>query len=329
MRTMTKVARLYHAKGVRQTEIAERLGMSQARVSRLLRAAEEAAIVRTVVVIPDGLHAELEEAIEDRYGLTQAHVVDALDEADEAELTLDLGTAAATLLETLPLDGKTVGYTSWSRSLRALVNALEPLRHQSGVSVVEMLGDVGPPQLQHEATRATQRLAERIGGRPLFLGAPGVVASPDVRAAITAYDGHTREAMAALEHLDVALVGIGTCEIEPPLVAGDNFFGHEQLARAKSLGAVGQVNLRFLDVGGKPVESELDDLVIGVTLQQLRSARRRIGVAGGASKFQAVRAAVRGGWIETLVTDVTTARRLLDEDDAPSEAPSRADRVRQ
>ena len=45
-RVMTKVARLYHSRGVRQTEIASRLGISQARVSRLLRAAEEAEIVR-------------------------------------------------------------------------------------------------------------------------------------------------------------------------------------------------------------------------------------------------------------------------------------------
>ena len=36
-RLMTRVARMYHEQGVRQPEIAERLNISQPRVSRLLK----------------------------------------------------------------------------------------------------------------------------------------------------------------------------------------------------------------------------------------------------------------------------------------------------
>lgn len=312
-RIMTKVARMYHTKGMRQTEISSLLGISQARVSRLLSAAEEAKIVRTVVVIPDGLHAELEEALEDRFGLTQAHVVEALDDSDQSGLNRDLGDAAATIFAALTLDEQTIGFTSWSASLRSLSATLESARQTGRVRVVEMLGDVGPPRMQHDATRATQRLADQLGATALFLRAPGVVASSAVRDAIVNQDAHIREALHALDNLDIALVGIGTCEIHPPLVPGDNFFSEEQFALAKSLGAVGQVNLRFIDALGNPIASELDDLVLGVTLPQLQAARRRIGVAGGSSKFAAVRAAVRGSWVDTLITDLKTAERLLAE----------------
>ena len=311
-RVMTKVARLYHSRGVRQTEIASRLGISQARVSRLLRAAEEAQIVRTVVVTPDGLYAELEEALETRYHLDQVHVVDIIDD-DEIELTNDLGRAAATALQSLPGEAETIGFTSWSRSLRQMAHVMRPSRRQGDITVVEMLGDVGPPRLEHEATRATQRIADIVGATPLFLRTPGVLASASLREATIDHDAHTRAALAAHDHIDLALVGIGNCEIETPLVAGDNFFSTEQLERAKSLGAVGQVNLRFIDVDGRAVASELDALVIGVTLDQLKVVKRRVGVAGGASKYEAVRAALRGGWINTLVTDVVTAERLLGE----------------
>lgn len=313
LRIMTKVARLYHVKGLRQTEIAERLGSSQARVSRLLQAAEQAGVVRTIVVIPDGLHAETEEAVEERYGLTQVHVVEPVDGGPDEDLTADLGAAAVPLLTSLPLSGRTVGYTSWSRSLRALVAALDPVRGADAAHVVEMLGDVGPPRMQHEATRSTQRLADAIGADALFLRVPGVVASAEMADAIVERDAHAKEAIDALDGLDVALVGIGTCAVDPPLVPGDNFFSEEQFALASSLGAVGQVNLRFLDADGAPIASELDHLVIGVTLPQLRTAKRRIAVAGGAKKYEAVRAAVRGHWIDTLVTDLDTAERLLAE----------------
>ena len=49
LRLITKVARMYHERGVRQTDIAGTLHISQARVSRLLKRAAELGIVRTVV----------------------------------------------------------------------------------------------------------------------------------------------------------------------------------------------------------------------------------------------------------------------------------------
>ena len=314
-RFMTKVARMYYTHGIRQIEIASTLGISQARVSRLLQAAEQAKIVRTIVVIPEGLHAEVEEDLQKRYGLSQVHIVEALDPNDEAGINRDLGEAAALILSAMQLSGKTIGFTSWSRSLRSLVATLEPSKKKkSGATrIVEMLGDVGPPQLQHDSTRSTQRFADLIGGTPLFIRAPGVLSSAEVREAMISYDAHTREAIAALDELDVALVGIGTCNIDAPLEPGGNFFTVEQFALAQSLGAVGQINLRFIDADGIPLESELDSLVIGVTLAQLPAKGGRFAVAGGRSKYEAVRAALRGHWIDTLITDMETAERLLQE----------------
>ena len=310
LRLMTKVARLYHTRNMRQTEIASLLGVSQARISRLLRAAEEADVVRTIVVIPPGLHVDLEESLEQEFGLDEVHVVDVIDD-DEVQLTQDLGNAVASILRILPLEAKTIGFTSWSRSLREMASTLQPLQRLAATRVVEMLGDVGPPTLQHEATRATQRLANLTGATALFLRVPGVVSSPDVKAAILGQDLHTRAALSVLDEMDIALVGIGNCEIVPPLEAGDNFFSQEQFDLAKSLGAVGEVNLRFIDADGEPVLSELDELVIGVTLQQLRNTDRRLGVAGGPSKYSAIHAAISGGWVNVLVTDVVTAEHLI------------------
>jgi len=81
---------------------------------------------------------------------------------------------------------------------------------------------------------------------------------------------------------------------------------------AKRKGAVGEVNLRFIDANGKPIDSELNDLVIGITLEQLSKAERRIGVSAGIEKHEPTLAAIRGGWINVLVTDEETAEFLLD-----------------
>lgn len=308
-RLMIKVARLYHTHGMRQTDIAKRLRISQSRVSRLLTQAEEAAIVRTVVAVPPHIHAELEEQIEARYGISDVHVIDAVSE-DEGELGRDLAHAMAALLHEVAFEAPVIGFTSWSKTLRLMVDALQPLRTRTE-HVVEMLGDLGPPDLQHDAARSTQRLASLTGGQPVFLRTPGVVPTPEIKELLLGRDLHARQALEMLDSVDLALIGIGACEVDPSLSPGDNFFTDEQFEQMRTRGAVGEVCLHFIDEDGAAVDGGLDNLVVGVTRQQLRSARRRWAVAGGARKHAAVRAAVAGGWVDTLVTDAATAEYLL------------------
>ena len=312
LRMMTKVAHLYHSRGMVQTDIAKTLGLSQARVSRLLAAAEESNIIRTIVVPPEGLYADTEEELEKAFGLLEVHIVDASGET-ESERVATLGRAMAPVLQVMPIEGKTIGFTSWSRSLRNLISNLNRFPRASAKAVVELLGGVGQPAVQHEAAVATERLANLTDSESIFLRVPGVVGDKAMREAILENDPHARRALASMEELDIALVGIGNCTVVAPLVGGDNFFTEEQFALARSLGAVGEINLRFMDANGKPIQSELDELVIGVTLEQLRKAPRRIGVSGGSSKHEAVLAAVRGGWINVLITDEETAQFLLEQ----------------
>ena len=311
-RLITKIAWLYHNRHMRQRDIAARLGISQSRVSRSLDLAISTGIVQTTVVAPEGLHAELEERLEQRYGLREAHIFDVGDgsEGSENELVKSLGQLVAARLQAHPLEADVIGFTSWSRSLRATVASLKPM--QSSVKhVVEMLGDVGPLTIQHEAADATRQLAALTGAEPHFLRTPGVVPNREVRETLLAYDANARQALDLLNRVQLALVGIGTCEIVEPLVAGENFFTTDQFAYAAQLGAVGQVNLRFIREDGTPVASELDDLVVGVTLQQLADADRVLAVAGGPSKYLAIRAALLGGWVNALVTDLETADYLV------------------
>lgn len=308
-RLMIKVARLYHTHGMRQTEIAQRLQISQSRVSRLLTQAEESAVVRTVVAVPPHIHAALEDEVERRYPVDEVHVVDAVSD-DERELGRDLAHAMASLLQDITFEAPVIGFTSWSRTLRMVVEALQPLRTRTE-RVVEMLGDLGPPSMQHDAARSTQRLASLVGGHPVFLRTPGVVSDPALRELAIGRDLYVRQALEQLDHIDLALIGIGACEVDPALRSGDNFFTDEHFEQMRSRGAVGEVCLHFLDAEGGAVAGGLDDLVVGVTREQLRSAKRRWAVAGGKRKHDAIKAALSGGWVDTLVTDTETAAHLI------------------
>ena len=116
---------------------------------------------------------------------------------------------------------------------------------------------------------------------------------------------------ALLDSLDLALISAGPCEVVAPLRAGDNYFTQEQFDEAARAGAVGQICLRFLDAEGAAVRTSLDDLVVGVTLSQLRAAGSRWMAAGGPGNYAIIRAALVGRSVGSLVTDTITAERLV------------------
>ena len=52
---------------------------------------------------------------------------------------------------------------------------------------------------------------------------------------------------------------------------------------------------------------------VAVSLADLRSIERVVLVSGGEQKYEATRAALRGGYPSVLVTDENTAQRLCSE----------------
>lgn len=304
-RLMVVVARLYYVHGVRQREISERLGVSQARVSRVLRQAEAEGVVRTVVAVPEGLHPDLEDSIERSFGLMEVHVVEVA--AGTGDVAASLGRAAARYFGEATVGGTVVGFTSWSTTLQDMALAFDELPRTGPRYVVEMLGDLGSPVQQHSAARATQAMATALGAEPVFLRTPGVLASWDPT---VPRDAHVHRALALLDAMDVAFLGVGPVETHSASRPGDIGFSRRQLARARAMGAVAQLNQRFLDSAGRALATPFDDLVVGASLEQVAAARRRVVIAGGADKHESLAAVLAGGWVDVLVTDTETARFL-------------------
>jgi DNA-binding transcriptional regulator LsrR (DeoR family) len=306
---MARVARLYYNDRLRQPQIAAQLSLSQARVSRLLRAAQREGIVQITVTTPPGFHADLEEALARRYGLKLAVVADAPD--DEERMLPDLGAAAAYYFETTLRSDDVIGLSSWSVSLLATVDAMRPIRRLTGVQVVQVLGGVGNPGARVHADRLTQRFAELVDGTVVPLAAPGIAGSADSARAIRE-DPFVARSLDLFDRLTIALVGIGSVEPSRLLESSGNVFAPDELEDLRDAGAVGDICLRFFDADGFPVLVPHEDRVIGIGLDSLRRASRSVAVAGGERKLPAIRAALKGHHLNTIITDRHTAARLLD-----------------
>lgn len=318
LRLMSTVARLYHTRGLGQTQIATQLDLSQATVSRLLKRAQEEGIIRITVGVPLGVFPELEETLQGIYGLKRAVVVDTVE--DDGQILRDIGAAAAYYLETTLRDGEVVGISSWSATLLAMVDAMHALPTSLHARVVQILGGVGNPAAEVHANSLTQRLARLTHGEGIFLPVPGVTGSVESQS-ILLEDPYVRSTLDLFDQVSIALVGIGALEPSKLLASSGNIFAPEEIALLRMRGAVGDICLRFFDRSGAPVITPLDGRVISIGLDQLKKVKRAVGIAGGSRKLAAIRGALTGGWINVLITDRFTAGWLLQDVKTQDPAP--------
>jgi len=311
MRLLTKVSKLYYEENLTQDEIVARLHLSRSKVSRLLQQARDVGIIKITVLSPPGLYPDLESELETRYHLQEAIVIEAREPESQQVVARELGAAAAHyLLRTLE-DHDVIGI-SWGTTLSHMVAALQP-RRVPDAHVVQIIGGLGKPEAEVHATDLCRRLAQLLQCKLTLLPAPGIVDHEQVKSAILS-DSHVHRAFELFSQITVAYVGIGAPTPDSVLIRDGTILTWQEVNDLISKGAVGDIALRFFDEDGQPIASEVDQRVIGISLEQLRHVQRVVGVAGGPQKVAVLRGALRGRLINVLITDHVTAVRLLEKE---------------
>jgi DNA-binding transcriptional regulator LsrR (DeoR family) len=313
LRLLVKVSRFYYEDGLNQDAIKDRLGLSRSKVSRLMAQAREAGIVQISVISPEQLYLDLEERLEERFGLQEALVVEAQPGDSQDAVSRAVGSGAAAFLARALGPRSTVGF-AWGSTLRYMAMALPPSRFPE-VQLVQIIGGLGQPEAEVHATELCRSVSRSLGCRLTLLPVPGIVADQRTRRALLS-DVHVQRGMDALERLDLAFVGVGVPTLDSVTMRDGSIITRAELDDLLSKGAVGDIALRYFDRDGRGIASEIDDRIIGITLEQLKRGPRVVAVSGGPDKVSAIRAALRGGLIDVLVTDSVTAARLLESPDA-------------
>ncbi|MCQ8280068.1 sugar-binding transcriptional regulator [Acetobacteraceae bacterium KSS8] len=308
LRLIARAARMYYLDDLKQAEIARRLRVSQAGVSRLLKRARAEGVVRISVDAPTGTFPELEERLARRFGLSEVVVAECGEDREEQVLTR-MGEAAARYLEATVQPGEVIGISSWSETLLRTVDNLDPGRRVQAARIVQILGGMGNPGVQRHATALTTRLARLTGAEPMLLATQGIAGSVEAREALVA-DPYVAATMGEFARLSMVLMGIGALEPSKLLADSGNVFTTEELEALARQHAVGDMCLHFFDEQGVAIRSPVEGRVIGITLEQLRSVPCVVAVAGGNRKHRALLGALRSGLIDVLVTDQFTADRL-------------------
>jgi DNA-binding transcriptional regulator LsrR (DeoR family) len=309
-RLIAEVARMYYEERRTQLEIATSLHVSQGTICRFLKRADKRGIVRTTISPPAGTFVDLEELLERKFGLSQVIIAQAPGDSEES-MQAAVGAAAAHFLEITLRPRAVIGVASWSASLLCMVEQMHPVWKVSECKVVQMMGGEGHPSIEKHASYLISRLARLVQGDAHFLTAPPLVASKEA-ADVLAQDPHVRETMELFDRITVALLAIGSVEPSPWLIGSGNTFSMEELQSLEENAAVGNICLRFYTANGEEIRDAAgSNRVFGLELERLKSIPMAVGVACGKRKRQAILGALRGRWINVLVTDQFTAESLV------------------
>lgn len=306
-RTISHILTLYYEENRSQGEIATLLGLSTTKVNRLLKQARNQGMVEIHLHPPFQHLFDLERQVESVTGVRQAIVTPRLVGSEEATLQAVGRVAAQYLLEHLR-DGDTIAMGGGT-ALSALVQALRT-ESSFDVSVTPAIGGV-QGRYSTDVNNLAAELAVKLGGKSYQLHAPALTDTPQEQEAILNLR-QVKEVLDRARRAQVAVVGVGRLD---PLTSSYFQFNPLSSQGAAAIlqqeGGVGEILARIFNAEGETCAREYAQRVVGIDLDELRAIPLVIGVAALEEKALPVAAALKGGYLKTIVTDEGAARALL------------------
>lgn len=293
----TKAAWYYYMEDNTQAQIAEVMGVSRAKVIRLLEEARAQGIVQFSFRKNDSQRVSAEQLLIDRFGLKDAFVVPTPLDSSAINQSIAQG-AAHYVSDHLREDGYlNIGYGD---TVSRMLGFLAKNREES-LNVVSLTGGVS----YYLPTVGTTAYSMHLFLTP----SPLVVSSRQVRDALLD-EKSLQDVSTMTEYADMSVVGIGAA-VEGATVLRNGILNEGELTVLKMQGAVGDVLNHFMDKDGNLIKTEIEDRVISTDLDKLRQLKNVVGVAGGKDKVTAIKAVLNGGYLNVLITDSDTAAELL------------------
>jgi deoxyribonucleoside regulator len=305
---LADVAEMYYLEQKNQAEIAKAVGVTRSMISRMLTEARESGIVEIRIQRPLQSDPELEAALKEQFSLKDVFVVVTSHRSGE-RLTRTLGSAGAQMLKRYLAPDKILGL-AWGTSISATVDAFE-VSEPMPVKVVQLVGAMGARNMEYDGHDLVSRLAEKLGGEAYYLNAPYLCQSAEIAQSLLETKS-VRETISVGKKTDVALLGIGSTALEYSSFYLAGYVTRHELEELRRAGGVGDVCGLHFDVNGQPACEDFCERLVSIRKHDLLTIPVRLGVAGGDGKAEAILGALRSKYVNVLVVDNVTARKVLE-----------------
>lgn len=302
-----QIAKMYYEENMTQSEISRVLGIHRTSISRLLKRIREEGIVKISIDYKRGGTLQIEEKIKELFSLQDLIVVPSGVNESEDTRTKSLGRAAANYLVRIIKPSDKVGL-SWGKTLSSFVEEL-PTQLINDVLFLPMIGGPsGRLKGNYHVNTIVFEAAKKFNCKSMLIDSPAIVDSKELCEALKNSD-YNKKLAGLWEELDIAIFGIGT-----PLISTSqrwkDFYGKEIVGDILRNKATGDIVSRFFNAEGAPCHLELNDRLIGISLETIRNIPNTIAVAESNEKVEGIISALRGGYVRTLITNEETLNEI-------------------
>lgn len=303
----TRIAWLYYVEGLTQSEVADRVGLSRVRVNRELAVCRERGIVQIRINAKLAPCVALERELVAYFGLKDAVVVPTPE--DPGQLPAVIGMAAGQYVSDRLAPRMSIG-VAWGRTLLGSLRAIER-RVLPGLSIVSLIGGLTRASAINTYETAS-RFADLFAADCYYLAAPTYTSCAESRT-IFVEQAAIGDVLERAKKLDMALVSVGSLSPDST-IRRLSLLGDDEIASLIEAGAVGDCLAHLIDAEGRLVDHPVNQRVIGLDPHDLGNVPTSILASGGPAKAPVMKAVVKAGYLNVVITDEASARRLLDRD---------------
>jgi len=296
---------LYYVAGYKQDQIAQMLHVSRQTAQRLVSMAKKEKLIGFRLQHPIMHCMDLAEQLTKKFRLNKCEIVPSAPEDMESIVGLAQAGAAAMEHEFDVPDGKLIGVGT-GRTLRSCVEELTAMNRPDH-TIIALLGETMPGG-KSTPYNVIVRMADRINASYYPMTLPLYAENAKERELYRLLDMAKQNHQKA-RNVDVTFVGLGHIGLDAPLFL-DGFMTEEEVQSYIKAGAVGEITGWLFDTNGKIIEGYANDRVNSVPLIP-HHEKLVYGIASGKARVPAIKAAMRGGLINCLITNEVTAELIL------------------
>lgn len=308
-----KVARMYYHLNLTTTEIAAQLRISRPAVSRLLTWARDNGLVEFRILDHSQMQLSLEQELEERFSIREVKVVPCHPDASTTEQLAAVTAFAANYLNSLVAASTNIAI-AWGATTSQIAASLTP-KPQPGINVVQLTGS-GNNNGGHgitDAARIIAQFARNYHGNGHLLPIPAYFDDPATKDAMYR-ERVVKRARELASKADIVLFSIGTPDANSYIYRA-GYVEDSELSSLRADGVVGDIATVFFRADGSYRDIGMNRRSTGPELASLGNHPYSICVVAGSNKLEALLGALRGRFMNTLVIDEGTARRLAGEAD--------------
>ncbi len=307
-REIIKICYLFYYEGLTQVEIGAMMGISRFKVGRIIKEARKNGLISITINHPKTDLTEMEVKLAKKYKLQEVITVENKGYDDHSILD-QVGSAGAEYLSNVIEHHKIFGVT-WGMTMSNVANKL-PQTDASHIKLVQLGGGLGTIE-GFDNLGLTMKLGQKLNAVSYVIQAPIYVQSKSSRNSFMK-EKQIKKTIDLANKADLVMYGVGA--INQSVLWKSGLLNEEDSRILREMGAVGAICGRFFDQDGNSCWPQLNDRTIGLSLGQIRKIKHKVMVSANTAKLEAVKAAIRGGFVDVLIVDYETAELLLADAD--------------